>query len=68
MKQDFDSCFGVVDCSNEGCSCSSFSVVKEESITSKLEERDITMVIILWDGYYFVGCETVMVIILLELL
>jgi hypothetical protein len=50
MKQDlrfliWDSLFGVVDWSNEGCSC---SVVKEKSITSKYKERDFTMVIILW--------------------
>jgi hypothetical protein len=61
MKQDLNFCFGVVDCSNEGCSCSSFSVVMEKSMTNEWEERDVTMVI-------FMGCAVVMVIVPFELL
>jgi hypothetical protein len=41
MKQDLNFCFGVVDCNNEGCSCSSFSVVMEKSMTNEWEERDV---------------------------
>jgi hypothetical protein len=57
---DLDFYFGVVSCSNGGCSCSSFSVVMDKSMTNKWEERDVTMVIL-------AGCVVVMVIVLLRI-
>jgi len=53
MKHDLDFYFGVLDCNNESCFCSSFSVVKEKSMTTEWEERDMMVII--------VGCAVVMV-------
>jgi hypothetical protein len=53
MKHDLDFYFGVLDCNNESCFCSSFFVVKEKSMTTEWEERDMMVII--------VGCAVVMV-------
>ena len=52
--------FGVLDYSNKGCSCSSFSVVKEKSITTEWEERDVVMVIIMGCAAIMVYCRVVL--------